>query len=182
MIRKAAGALILVFTVVAPVVEYCRGPTVLRWRDIIATLRRVTMKRMTFVILILATTLSLSKMASAQKEKADVGKLEFEVHCAVCHGMDAKGNGPYVSSLKAAPPDLTLIARSNGGVFPSDRIIGVIDGRVQVTSHGSRDMPIWGDRYEITAAEHFAGSPYDQEAFIRGRVLILADYLSRIQQ
>jgi hypothetical protein len=96
--------------------------------------------------------------------------------------MDAKGNGPYVSSLKLAPPDLTLIARSNAGVFPADRIIGVLDGRAQIASHGSRDMPIWGDRYAITAAEHFAGSPYDQEAFIRGRVLILVDYLSRIQQ
>lgn len=140
------------------------------------------MKTTLFVISMLAATLSFITAASAQKEKADVGKLEFEVHCAICHGMDAKGNGPYVSSLKLAPPDLTSIAKNNGGVFPADRIIGVIDGRAQIASHGSRDMPIWGDRYAITAAEHFAGSPYDQEAFIRGRVLILVDYLSRIQQ
>jgi len=33
--------------------------------------------------LILTTTSSFSTMAFAQKEKADVGKLEFEVHCAV---------------------------------------------------------------------------------------------------
>ena len=71
---------------------------------------------------------------------------------------------------------------SGSGKLTGDRIIGVIDGRPQIASHGSRDMPIWGDRYAITAAEHFAGSPYDQEAFIRGRVLILVAYLSRIQQ
>ena len=104
------------------------------------------------------------------------------MHCAICHGMDTKGNGPYLSSLKVTPPDLTLIAKDNAGVFPADHIIDVIDGRAQVTSHGSRDMPIWGDRYAISADEHFVGSPYDQEAYIRGRVLILVDYPRRIQQ
>jgi mono/diheme cytochrome c family protein len=140
------------------------------------------MKRASLAILILTTTSSFGTMAFAQKEKADVGKLEFEVRCAVCHGMDAKGNGPYVSSLKVAPPDLTLLARNDAGVFPADHIIDVIDGRAQVRSHGSRDMPIWGDRYATSATEQFAGSPYDQEAYIRGRVLILVDYLRRIQQ
>jgi mono/diheme cytochrome c family protein len=139
------------------------------------------MKRAMLAILIL-TTSSFGTKAFAQKEKADVGKLEFEVHCAICHGMDAKGNGPYVSSLRGAPPDLTILGRNNTGVFPADHIIGVIDGRAQVKSHGSRDMPIWGDRYATSAAEHFVGSPYDQEAYIRGRVLILVDYLRRIQQ
>ena len=43
-----------------------------------------------------------------------------------------------------------------------------------------RDMPVWGDRYAVHAAEHFAGSPYDQDAFIRGCVLILVD-LGRVQ-
>jgi mono/diheme cytochrome c family protein len=130
----------------------------------------------------LTTALLLSTMAFAQKEKVNVGKLEFEVHCASCHGMDAKGKGPYVSNLKVAPPDLTLLAKRNAGVFPTDRVIAVIDGRAEIASHGSREMPVWGDRYARRAAEHFAGSPYDQEAFIRGRVLILVDYLSRIQQ
>jgi hypothetical protein len=140
------------------------------------------MKRVMLAVLILTTTSSFGTTVFAQKEKADVGKLEFEVHCAICHGMDAKGNGPYVSSLKVAPPDLTLLARNNTGVFPADHIIGVIDGRAQVKSHGPRDMPIWGDRYAPSAAEHFADSPYDQEAYIRGRVLILVDYLRRIQE
>jgi len=66
------------------------------------------MKRAMLATLILTTTSLFSTTAFSQKEKADVGKLEFEVHCAICHGMDAKGNGPYVSSLKVAPPDLTL--------------------------------------------------------------------------
>jgi mono/diheme cytochrome c family protein len=140
------------------------------------------MKKAIFAILVLTTALSPSIMTFAQKEKVDVGKLEFEVHCANCHGMDAKGNGSDVYNLEVAPPDLTLLARNNAGVFPTDHVIDVIDGRAQIKSHGLREMPNWGKQYAVSAAEHFAGSPYDQEAFIRGRVLILVDYLRRIQQ
>jgi mono/diheme cytochrome c family protein len=140
------------------------------------------MKRATFGAFILTTALSLGTTAFAQKEKVDVGKREFETHCAGCHGMDARGKGPNAAGLKVSPPDLTLIAEHNAGVFPAERIIGVIDGRAQIKSHGPRDMPVWGEQYASYATEHFAGSPYDQEAFIRGRVLILVDYLRRIQQ
>ena len=140
------------------------------------------MKKTMFPILVLTTTLSFSTMAFAQKEKVDVGKLEFEVHCAICHGIDAKGNGSEAYNLEVTPPNLTLLAKNNAGVFPTDRMIDVIDGRAQIKSHGLREMPNWGKQYATRAAEHFAGSPYDREAFIRGRVLILMDYLRRIQQ
>jgi mono/diheme cytochrome c family protein len=140
------------------------------------------MKRKMFAALLLITALSPSTTTFAQKETVDVGKREFETHCAGCHGMDARGKGPNAISLGVAPPDLTLISKRNAGTFPTERIISVIDGRAQIESHGSREMPVWGDQYTSRAAEHFAGSPYDQEAFVRGRVLILVDYLSRIQQ
>jgi mono/diheme cytochrome c family protein len=140
------------------------------------------MKKTVFAILVLTTTLSLCTSAFAQKEKTDLGKAEFELHCAVCHGMDAKGNGFLGASLKVVPPDLTVLAKNNGGVFPADRISSVIDGRSQVTTHGSRDMPIWGTRYAVNAAEHFVDVPYDQEAYVRARILLLVDYLGRIQQ
>jgi mono/diheme cytochrome c family protein len=139
------------------------------------------MKRATFGALMLTSILLLGTTAFAQKEKVDVGKQEFEAHCAGCHGMDARGKGPNATGLKVSPPDLTVIAEHNTGAFPTDRIIGVIDGRAQIKSHGPRDMPVWGDQYASRAAEHFAGSPYEQEAFVRGRVLILTDYLRRIQ-
>ncbi len=140
------------------------------------------MKRVAFATLLLTAAPLLGTMAFAQKEKVDVGKQEFQVHCAICHGVDAKGNGPDAYNLEAAPPDLTLLARNNAGVFPVDHIVEVIDGRAQIKSHGLREMPIWGKRYAADAAEHFGGSPYEQEAFVRGRVLILVDYLRRIQQ
>ncbi len=140
------------------------------------------MKRIALVTLLLTSASSLGTAAFAQKEKVDVGRQEFKTHCAGCHGMDAKGNGRDAYNLEVAPSDLTLLARNNAGVFPTDHLIEVIDGRAQIKSHGLREMPNWGKRYTASAAEHFADSPYDQEAFVRGRVLILVDYLRRIQQ
>lgn len=129
------------------------------------------------------TLTSLNTFAYAQQPKSvDEGKQEFEVQCAVCHGMDAKGNGPYVPSLKVAPPDLTTLAKRNGGVFPVDRVSTVIDGRTEVAAHGPRDMPIWGKRFAVRAAEHYFDVPYDQEVYIRGKILALTDYLNRLQQ
>ena len=149
------------------------------------------MKNAPLAILLLTTTLSLSATAfaqtiktDAQAAKTDFGKKEYELQCSVCHGMDAKGNGLLGAILKVVPPDLTALARKNGGVFPADRISSAIDGRGEIASHGSREMPIWGNRYAMNAAEYFVDVPfpYDREAFVRARILLLVDYLNRIQQ
>ncbi|WP_339036124.1 c-type cytochrome [Bradyrhizobium symbiodeficiens] len=121
--------------------------------------------------------------AFAQKAKVeDVGRQAYEVQCSICHGLDAKGNGFYTPSLKVAPSDLTSLSKKNGGVFPVDRIAKVIDGRTQIAAHGSRDMPIWGKRWAVNAAEHYVDAPYDQEAYVRAQALSVIDYLNRIQQ
>jgi hypothetical protein len=96
--------------------------------------------------------------------------------------MDAKGDGVFNEVLKIVPPDLTVLAKKNGGVFPAERINSVIDGRVEIASHGPRDMPIWGTRYSVDAAKQFVDFPYAEKAYIRARVLRLMDYLYRIQQ
>ena len=48
------------------------------------------------------------------------GPVEF--YCATCHGRDGKGNGPVAAALKVVPPDLTRLARDNGGAFPRKRV------------------------------------------------------------
>ena len=67
--------------------------------------------------------------------------------CATCHGRDGKGNGPVSAALRVPPPDLTVLAKKNNGVFPFSSVYEIIDGRKAVIAHGTRDMPIWGDRY-----------------------------------
>ena len=68
----------------------------------------------------------------------------FRAHCAACHGSDAKGGGPMALALKAKVPDLTVLAKKNGGQFPSARVSHTIIGDEVVMSHGSREMPIGG--------------------------------------
>ncbi len=125
---------------------------------------------------------SLNTAAFAQEQKAiDQGRQIYDAQCAVCHGLDAKGNGLYAASLKVPPADLTTLAQKNGGIFPVDRITKVIDGRTEIAAHGSRDMPIWGARFAVNRAMHFIDMPYDPEAYVRGKILALIDYLNRLQ-
>jgi len=113
------------------------------------------------------------------QQKVDLGKREYDNNCTVCHGKDGKGNGPYVEFLKRSPPDLTTLAKRNGGVFPVAKSYEVIEGAGP--GHGTRDMPIWGMDYSIKAAEYYMDIPYDREAFVRGRILSLIEYLNRLQ-
>lgn len=132
-----------------------------------------------------ALTFGASGAVNAQgKAKVDLGKKEFESKCAVCHGIAGKGNGSYQELLKTPAPDLSVLKKNNGGVFPFDRVYGVIDGRTAVKSHGDSEMPIWGKEFNVEktqAAEHYVDMPYDMEIYARGRILALIDYLNRLQ-
>jgi hypothetical protein len=122
-------------------------------------------------------------------QEPDIGKLEYQWSCVACHGVDGKGTGPLAAELKTKPADLTIIAKLNKGVFPSNRVYETVDGRLDVKSHGSREMPVWGFRYYPSLIQGFSRiAPYfvdpviDREAIIRGRILALVDYLYRIQE
>lgn len=129
---------------------------------------------------LLALTL-FSGVAFAQAAKVDLGKQEFDSNCAVCHGISGKGNGPYVELLRRSPTDLTKLAKSNGGVFPVNRVYETIEG-ANVPSHGSRDMPIWGTAYRVQAGEYYVDVPYNPDAYVRSRVLALVEYINRLQE
>jgi mono/diheme cytochrome c family protein len=130
----------------------------------------------------IAATFALSGISSTTlaADKTGVGKLEYQSNCASCHGNDGKG-GAYVDFLKVTPPDLSQLSKKNGGVFPLERVYSVIDGRQEVKAHGPRDMPIWGRDYQIKAGEYYVDIGYDPEAYVRGRILALIDYLNRLQ-
>jgi hypothetical protein len=40
-----------------------------------------------------------------------------------------------------------MLIKQNSGVFPVGRRYDTIDGRNEVTSHGTRDMPVFGYRF-----------------------------------
>lgn len=87
----------------------------------------------------------LALPASAQEEP--VGKQFYDTYCAVCHGADARGNGPMAPILTLQPKDLTRLAAGNEGTFPRTRVIARIDGRDPLVAHGSL-MPIFGPFFE----------------------------------
>jgi mono/diheme cytochrome c family protein len=110
-------------------------------------------------------------------ESVPVGRQYFVQYCGACHGLDGRGSGPAAAALRTPPADLTRIAQRRGGHFPDAEIAAQIDGRAMVVAHGSREMPVWGQRF----AEKFGGEAVGEEA-VRGHLLVLLTYLKAIQQ
>ncbi|MCP4203557.1 MAG: cytochrome c, partial [bacterium] len=78
------------------------------------------------------------------EDRQVLGALSYRIHCLNCHGSSGTGNGPMAELLKIVPADLTRLAARNDGEFPAQRIYQTIDGRQELASHGSREMPVWG--------------------------------------
>ena len=109
----------------------------------------------------------------------EAGFAFFQADCAACHGVDGRGAGDFGRELFQIPPDLTTLARDNGGTFPRDYVIGVIDGYDR-GDHFSRAMPEFGagdmGPTVIVEGEDGLGTP------IPARLLALAAYLESIQE
>lgn len=93
----------------------------------------------------LALALSAALATSAAAQSGSVGAYLFRTYCASCHGANARGDGPLADSMRRRPADLTAIAQRNKGVFPTEQVFRIIDGRTPVKGHGGADMPVWGD-------------------------------------
>jgi hypothetical protein len=76
--------------------------------------------------------------------------------------------------MRRTPPDITGIALANGGIFPTDRIRRIIDGR-EVEAHGDRNMPVWGDAFKAVRGGH-------SEESVRARIESIVEYLKSIQR
>lgn len=132
---------------------------------------------------VLALVIGMPFAATAADDaKIDVGKFEYEGSCAVCHGSTGRGGGPMESQLKSRMPDLTVLAKSNNGVFPFDRVYQIIDGRQVLEAHGSREMPVWGRAFRLQSSVFFDSRvPHDSESSARSRILALTEYIYRLQ-
>jgi mono/diheme cytochrome c family protein len=140
---------------------------------------------------LMIASLTAGFAAAAQAEDFDIGKSEFQSSCASCHGTDANGKGPVSDQLKIPPPDLTMLAKNNNGVFPMNALYETIYGLKTIPAHGTREMPIWGERFNpIINLPHnvdpfywkMAGPEQSPEVVVRTRILAVIDYLNRVQQ
>ena len=105
------------------------------------------------------------------------GQQYFQRYCSVCHGLSGRGDGPAAPALRPPPADLTHIAQRRGGHFPVAEIAAYIDGRTVVPAHGSREMPIWGERFGEIVGRDALG-----EAVVQSHLWFLIEYLQAIQQ
>jgi mono/diheme cytochrome c family protein len=141
------------------------------------------MQRTVRLILMLSLSAGLGLVLGGERASAQEmeiiagGEIEYQNHCAVCHGVDAKGQGLMNKFLTVRPSDLTQLKNKNGGTFPFWRTYRVIDGSEEVPGHGTREMPIWGDRFRTEAG----GNDNASRAQAAGRLIGLVFYLQHIQ-
>ena len=114
------------------------------------------------------------------EETISSGNRMYDRFCSICHGANARGEGPFTSNLVMVPPDLTILSRNNGGTFPWIQTYEVIDGKNKPQAHGSTDMPIWGETFDLRNW----GNSYAEYAdvIVRGRIFELMVYLQSIQE
>jgi hypothetical protein len=101
------------------------------------------------------------------------GQEMFQAFCAVCHGPDAKGDGPAAPALKKQPADLTQLSKNNGGKFPETQVYDVIRGDTATPAHGSRDMPVWGRVFRSVSGS---------ESMTHHRLATLTGYIKSLQR
>ena len=97
----------------------------------------------------------------------------FKSYCAVCHGVDGKGNGPAAGAMKVQPTDLTALAQKNGGKYPAAHVATVIRGQADLPAHGNEDMPVWGRLFSSISQGH--------DSQVQQRVSNLVDYIDKLQ-
>ena len=72
------------------------------------------------------------------------GQEMYANYCATFHGVDGKGHGPVAGTLKTPPSDLTVLSKNNHGKFPGEHVLSILQFGVEVPTHGSALMPVWG--------------------------------------
>jgi len=131
------------------------------------------------VALILALILLLIAVsaAHAQDYSGYSGELLYARFCASCHGDKGFGDGVVAASFSIMVPDLTRIAKRQGGVYPAEKVRQIIDGRTPMRPHGTREMPVWG--YEFSAQNE---PKPDAAKKTEEMVQRLADYVESLQR
>jgi mono/diheme cytochrome c family protein len=117
-------------------------------------------------------------LAGCQTHKPSpyIGRNLYLGYCAACHGGAGAGDGPMARYMNVSIPDLRTLAAGNGGVYPRQTVIDVIDGREMRAGHGTYEMPVWGWQFRV-AEEAMGGDAHDA----RQRVEALADYIGTLQ-
>jgi mono/diheme cytochrome c family protein len=139
--------------------------------------------RILIPLLIIIVYSTEGRVACAGSVDVSNGRRDFLELCADCHRADATGNGPLTKNLNKVPPDLTRIKHRSQGKFDDKAIFDWIVGLSMPDSHGTREMPIWGDWLMDETLEDNtsldAGLVAEKE--VEKRVMSIVQYLKTIQ-
>ncbi|MHA6324364.1 c-type cytochrome [Roseivivax sp. CAU 1753] len=106
------------------------------------------------------------------------GRALYVENCAVCHGMDAGGNGQMAASLTKKPPDLTRIADRRDGVWPMLEVMSIIDG-YSSGIQPREGMPVFGKFLDEQLVDFDTGNGVVVAA--PRNLIALVEYLEAIQ-
>lgn len=134
-------------------------------------------------VLGLVGVLAGSAQAAADAEAAPdarrlaEGRALYERYCASCHGSAGDGTGPVAETLKTPPSDLTRLGERFGKPLNHAKLAESIDGRNPIAAHGSKEMPVWGERLFGDVSRTASTEP-----MTRGVVALIVDYLQSLQR
>jgi mono/diheme cytochrome c family protein len=120
---------------------------------------------------------TIIKTVPIQRTSPVSGQEMYTSYCAACHGAKATGDGPAAASLRTPPPNLTLLSKKNGGTFPANRVMTVLQMGVASPAHGSPEMPIWGN-----LLVNLDPTSQDSASVVKQRIYNLTQYLKQVQK
>lgn len=140
------------------------------------------MARKVFLFLVILCLSGLTTLAQKPDVKhttapptAINGQEMYASYCASCHGRDGTGNGPVAQTIKTPMPDLTTLARRNGGKFPALAVENSITGDPDMpAAHGTADMPVWGP--VLSRLSH------ESHADLHMRLAVLVEHVQSLQK
>ncbi|MDV7144274.1 cytochrome c [Tropicimonas sp. TH_r6] len=127
----------------------------------------------------MAAAIAAAAITAASPCAAEEGETFYRTNCSSCHGDHAKGDGKMAALLTTKAADLTSLAATNGGLFPSARVIRQIDGSELVESHGT-PKPIWTKRLRANTSMVVSTDEGDVE--VAPTVAELITWLESIQR
>ena len=138
------------------------------------------MRRTSYVL----TGMMLATVACGPKAEIALGELTpterrdlYDRLCAACHGPDGHGDGPVAADLLVRPANLSTLAARNGGTFPREKVVNVLSGQRQIRAHGTREMPVWGQRLAPAENPAAVAAQLEQARMITA----LTDYVASLQ-
>ena len=117
-------------------------------------------------------------VAGAQREREredyNSGEHLYLEFCASCHGRTGKGDGAAAATLPRGAADLTQIARRNGGVFPRQDVLALLEGTRPLAAHAIPTMPNW--RQTLSRLER------GNERAVRERLEAIVEHVEGLQR